>query len=87
MSDPKYIPPSENLGAAVDALDAAWEEINKASIAFRVGIGNDGHPGHEEVFKLFDQLRATKSLIRCEHLHHMADEKVKEDDSSVVMGV
>jgi hypothetical protein len=81
MSEPRYIPPSESLGAAVDALDAAWEAINKASVAFRLGIGNDGHPGHEAFFKLFDQLRATKSLIRVEAMHHAADEATDAEES------
>lgn len=76
-----YIPPSESLGVAVDALDSAWKAIYKASIAFRVGIGNDGHPGHEEMFRLFDQLRVTRDLIKCEHLHHTANEAADAEES------
>lgn len=86
MSSPEYIPPSENLQSAVDAIGEAWDAICRTNVAFRRGIGNDGHPGHKVMSLLFDHLEAAKSLIVREKMHHARQElSLKEDDSSIVM--
>ena len=69
-----YIPPSESLQKAIDALDAAWDEINKANVAFSLGIGNDGHHGHKAMASLVDGLEAARSIICREHRHHFLHE-------------
>ena len=72
--DEDYTPPSWNLQSAVYNLEEAAAWVRKAEVAFRQGIGNDGHDGHEALAALLDQLKSARNLIRGEQAHHARQE-------------